>query len=62
MYNLKTGDVIFFKTNSTHIREQVIARLEDMVWTRRLLTSGGVSNILGPVEIDDLITFGWEVE
>ena len=58
MKDLKRGDVI----TANGAREEVLARLEDLVWTRPLNANGSFGHINDVQEIEDLITFGFTKE
>ena len=60
MQNLERGDVIGF--NDGKAREEVMARLENIVWTRNILPSGAVSTLNKPQLIEDLATYGFVKE
>lgn len=63
MQDLKKGDVIVFSEGSEEpVREEVLGRLEDIVFTRKLFPSGAVGSPLGPQLIEDLITYGFNKE
>lgn len=58
MTNLKSGDVIVFRD----IKEIVLARLEDLVFTQRIFENGSVGPVRPAVQISDLATWGWHKE
>lgn len=58
MNDLKTGDVI----SNGLILEQVLARLEDIVFTRNMLPNGAVGPLNKPQLIEDLIVHGFTVK
>ena len=58
MNDLKKGDIIV----AEGIREVVLARLEDLVFTQRLFETGARGNVSPATEIEDLITYGFELE
>lgn len=60
--DVKKGDIIFFRGDGVTIREEVVARLEDIVFTRELFRSGAVGPLDKPVLIEDLSNYGFEVE
>ena len=60
MQDLQKGDVIVF--NESDIREIVLARLEDLVWTQKLFPSGAKSCVSPATEIEDLIAWGFTKE
>ena len=63
MQDLKAGDVIVFQEGQEEaVREEVLGRLENLVFTRRLFSTGAVGSPNGPQLIEDLITFGFNKE
>lgn len=58
MEDLKKGDVIVWQDE----RAEVLARLEDLLFTRKLYTNGSVGPVEGPQHIEDLTTYGWKKE
>ena len=58
MDDLKKGDVIVWQDERT----EVLARLEGLVFTRRLYTNGSVGPVEGAHLIEDLATYGWKKE
>lgn len=62
MENISKGDIILFIGDDepkTTIREEIVGRAGNVVFTRTLLENGAVSSINPPQLIEDLITFGW---
>lgn len=63
MQDLKKGDIIVFQEGDDVIsREEVLARLEDIVFTRILYDEGAVGSLQAPQLIEDLITYGFKKE
>lgn len=65
MQDIKVGDVITFTgddENNTVLREEVMGRIDQVVFTRSLLDKGATSSLHTPDLIEDLIAYGWELE
>lgn len=58
MQDLKRGDFIVFHD----LKEEVLARLEDLVWTQRITEKGGREPVSQAQEIEDLVNYGWKLE
>lgn len=65
MEDLKTGDIIKFVGDdqaATVLREEILGRVDGILFTRSLYEGGSVSSINPPQLIEDLVTYGWEKE
>jgi hypothetical protein len=65
MQDIKTGDVIRFVCDDeqkTILREEVMGRIDQIIFTRTLLNGGAVSSLHPALLIEDLVTYGWEKE
>lgn len=62
MNNVKAGDIFYYQGNGTHLREMVMGRLENMVWTlqrtREPLERGGGNAVPATVVISGHILKG----
>jgi hypothetical protein len=60
MENVKKGDFITNADGS--VREEVVARLEDLLFTRVHYSDGQKSAVMGPTHIDDAVGRGFGLE
>jgi len=60
MENVKKGDVIVSQDGL--VREEVLARVEDLIYTRVVYENGERSAVLGPTHIDDVAGRGFRLE
>lgn len=58
MQDLQKNDVIV----AGEVKERVLARLEDLIFTQRIFANGSLGHVSGPQEISDLETFGFVKE
>lgn len=65
MDDLKTGDVIRFigdDVNETVLREEIMGRVDQVIFTRSLLKDGAVGSLNPAQLIEDYVTYGWTKE
>lgn len=60
MNDLKKGDII--TDNNKNVREEVLAVLEDLVFTRVVYPNGTFGPAMGPTHIDDIKARGFDKE
>jgi hypothetical protein len=60
MENVKKGDFIVNADGTG--REEVLARVEDLIYTRAVYEDGQKSAVLGPTHIEDAIGRGFRLE
>lgn len=56
METLQAHDLIRFRD----VTEEILGRVDDLVFTQRILENGGRQQVNGPFEISDLVTLGFE--